>query len=415
MVSAQDSRIGVIGGSIAGCAAAIAAQRAGYEVTVHERSDGELAGRGFGIALSPAVYDDLTGAGYLSRQATVVPLTSRLWVTRETVGTGWRELWRQDLELVSCNWGQLWRSLRSAVPDQAYRAPQPVEVVHPGDGAQAMVRVAEHSDVPYDLVVGADGHRSVVRDAVAGPGAATYAGYVAFRGVLGLDQLADDPQTTHLLATCGLTALFDGGHVIVYVIPGEDGLLVNWVLYTRPPHKIGIDPHRGSFGKTAAITEIADWVRAVARDRLPEQINRMIARTPASATGLQPVIDRPAQRTGTGRVVLAGDANAVARPHTASGAVKALQDAMALEEVLRSNPSIPDAVTAFDERRRPAANQLVELGRRIGRDQVERTPDWSTMTAESLGAHVAATWAGQRHYLHDGESTAAPEIEPSSP
>ena len=42
--------IGIVGGSIAGCAAAIELTRAGHEVAVFERSTGELKGRGAGIA-----------------------------------------------------------------------------------------------------------------------------------------------------------------------------------------------------------------------------------------------------------------------------------------------------------------------------------------------------------------------------
>ena len=42
-------RIGVVGGSISGCAAAIEMSRAGYEVTVFERSAKALKGRGAGI------------------------------------------------------------------------------------------------------------------------------------------------------------------------------------------------------------------------------------------------------------------------------------------------------------------------------------------------------------------------------
>ena len=49
------SRVAVIGGSIAGCAAAIALSRAGCDVTVYERSLGDLADRGFGIGLPLAL------------------------------------------------------------------------------------------------------------------------------------------------------------------------------------------------------------------------------------------------------------------------------------------------------------------------------------------------------------------------
>lgn len=400
MKSSHEGRVGVVGGGIAGCAAAIAAARAGNSVTVYERTPADLTERGFGLTLSPEVYDELTTARYLPREAPALPLTGRVWVTREPGGSGWRELWRQDGNTLTCNWGQLWRWLRSAVPSGAYRAPHRVDAVHTGDEDEAVVHLADHARAHHDLVVGADGHRSVARDAVPGSPVPRYAGYVAVRGVLGLDHLGDDQPTTQLLATSALTALFDDGHVNVHLIPDETGLLVSWALYTRPPHEIDIDP-RGIPGPDATTARLAEWVRAAAAELLPPQIARIIERTPDDTTDTEPVVDRPAEYSGHRRLVLVGNANALARPHTGSGAVRALQDALTLERALRSNPSIADAVAAFDAQRRPAANQLVELGRRIGRDQVERTPDWLTMTGETLGAHVAATWAGRHQDLHD--------------
>ena len=55
----RGSRVGVIGGSIAGCATAIALERLGCDVQVFERSSGVLRDRGSGIAIPLALRDDL--------------------------------------------------------------------------------------------------------------------------------------------------------------------------------------------------------------------------------------------------------------------------------------------------------------------------------------------------------------------
>ena len=62
-VSVAGSRVAVIGGSIAGCAAAIALRRAGCEVTVFERSQGALRARGAGIIVPRPLLAQLTAAG----------------------------------------------------------------------------------------------------------------------------------------------------------------------------------------------------------------------------------------------------------------------------------------------------------------------------------------------------------------
>ncbi|SCD41539.1 MULTISPECIES: hypothetical protein [unclassified Streptomyces] len=64
-MAAAALRIGVVGGSIAGCAAAVAGFRAGADVTVYERSGAELQDRGFGIVIPPPLHRELVGSGHL--------------------------------------------------------------------------------------------------------------------------------------------------------------------------------------------------------------------------------------------------------------------------------------------------------------------------------------------------------------
>ena len=61
----RGSRVGIIGGSIAGCAAAIALERLGCDVRVFECSSGVLRDRGSGIAIPLALRDDLIDSGDL--------------------------------------------------------------------------------------------------------------------------------------------------------------------------------------------------------------------------------------------------------------------------------------------------------------------------------------------------------------
>lgn len=53
--AATGLNVAIIGGSIAGCAAAIALRRVGCEVTVYERSRGTLEDRGAGIGMPLAL------------------------------------------------------------------------------------------------------------------------------------------------------------------------------------------------------------------------------------------------------------------------------------------------------------------------------------------------------------------------
>ncbi len=53
------------------------------------------------------------------------------------------------------------------------------------------------------------------------------------------------------------------------------------------------------------------------------------------------------------RVVLVGDAAHATSPNMAQGAAMALEDALVLTDCLHSVPGVPDALTAFQSRRRP--------------------------------------------------------------
>ncbi|MGA5472121.1 hypothetical protein ACPCUK_25530 [Streptomyces arboris] len=99
--------------------------------------------------------------------------------------------------------------------------------------------------------------------------------------------------------------------------------------------------------------------------------------------------------------MLAGDAAGVSRPHTASGAVKALQDALCLERVLREGPTPAAALERYADERTAAGAHLVELGRRMGRAQVEETPDWAAMEQDEVDTWFRGVLAGTRHYLYE--------------
>ena len=57
-------------------------------------------------------------------------------------------------------------------------------------------------------------------------------------------------------------------------------------------------------------------------------------------------------------------------------------------------------LTAYDAERVEAGRSLVEMGRRIGRAQVEQTPDWAAMSPGDFEAWTAATLAGEQLYFY---------------
>jgi 2-polyprenyl-6-methoxyphenol hydroxylase-like FAD-dependent oxidoreductase len=58
-------RVGIIRGSISGCATAALLHRAGHDVIVFERSESDLVSRGAGIGTPTAVWQDMMAHGLI--------------------------------------------------------------------------------------------------------------------------------------------------------------------------------------------------------------------------------------------------------------------------------------------------------------------------------------------------------------
>src|SRR5215211_4343604 len=119
MAPIRGSTVGIVGGSVAGCAAAVALARLGCDVHVFERSSGALRDRGSGIMIPLGLRDDLIGGGYLPAAYPSSRLASRLWIVADGTPAG-RVQWRQPAPVVANNWGVLWRSLRAGIPGDRY-------------------------------------------------------------------------------------------------------------------------------------------------------------------------------------------------------------------------------------------------------------------------------------------------------
>ncbi|WP_181690266.1 FAD-dependent monooxygenase [Streptomyces sp. NBRC 110611] len=428
-ISITGADVAVVGGSIAGCATALAAHRAGAaRITVHERTAGHLADRGVGLAMHNDRYAELTAAGYLDAATPWVQLTTRRWYVRDGNAPLGRQIAALPFPFRSYCWGPLWQELRRRLPaGTSFRSGVTVRAVDDDpDGARLTLDVSDEGvgrdgegngggeggreggrgrdgggggdgarTARFDLVIGADGYRSVVREAAFPAIRPRYAGYLAWRGAVPAGRLAELdfpglPAHPWLEEDC-IYGVFPGGHVIIYRIPdGHGGHHVNWVLYTTPPAGLGLDldtPTSLPPGTLAdALHAHLDYVTG---ELLPPFWGGLVRLTPSEERFIQPMYDFTAPRYTAGRLLLAGDAATVVRPHTGAGAVKALQDAAALETALRSLPQRPDALVDYGAERGATGRTMVELGRRLGRFLVQDTPDWRSLDQDA----VAKAWA----------------------
>src|SRR6202042_3063595 len=94
---ATGMKVGIIGGSIAGCATAALLHRAGHDVIVFERSESDLVSRGAGILMTTAAWQDMMAHGLTDEPLPACRAGYSRFVTRAP-GTG-QERWLGDVQM----------------------------------------------------------------------------------------------------------------------------------------------------------------------------------------------------------------------------------------------------------------------------------------------------------------------------
>ncbi|MFF4664329.1 FAD-dependent monooxygenase [Streptomyces sp. NPDC001282] len=206
---------------------------------------------------------------------------------------------------------------------------------------RALIRTGD-GQREYDVVVGADGHRSVTRALVAPDVRPVPAGHLVWRGTIPLTALRDRPKPLELLRTTWVTLGFPGGHGVFCLIPGAapETLLPAYAIYGSPPR---------SAAPSAPVSTA--YVRSIAEEHFPAEWADIVARGEHAAQALHPVADFVVPRAAVPPFLLAGDAASVTRPHAAGGAVKALRDALCLERALRGPAWAAEALYRYADER----------------------------------------------------------------
>ncbi len=390
-------RIGIVGGSIAGCAAAIELERAGHEVAVAERSRGGLKGRGAGIGTPVGTLQTLIDRDLIDSETPRFVVSDHPFVGRTTTGDrlGHTAL-TLPLDMALLNWADLWGQLRKRVRDHVYTEGREIVAVEPLErGAQ--LRGSDGWSHRYDLVLFGDGYRSLGRRNLFPKTDVTYRGYVLWRGVLDEARLRD----TRPLETALFRLHFKGtpGNAVFYFVPGEGGSVargrrwVNWACYVPMSEneltEFLVDregnQHEHSIPPGLMRANEEHRLKALMEEHLPSYFAEIIA--DSSDTFAQPIFTVEVPTYARGRVCLLGDAGSVAPPFTGSGVFKALMNAIDLRQALADRPTVEQALATWSREQTLRGQRLAVLGRQMEEAFVWAAPDFSTMSETT-----ARTW-----------------------
>jgi 2-polyprenyl-6-methoxyphenol hydroxylase-like FAD-dependent oxidoreductase len=365
-----DVRALVIGGSMSGLLAALALKRRGLDVSVYERVAEPLAGRGAGIVAQPELKAVLRKLGLDPDHDLGVEVPWRLMFARDGSVTH-----RMAIPQTMTAWDRVFHLLKAAFPKGDYHRGRELRRVEQGE--RVVAHFADGSAEEGDLLVGADGIRSTVRQQYLPEVAPLYAGYTAWRGLI---REAAFPPVLHAeLFDHFSFCLPDNEQMLGYPVAGPNNDLraghrrYNFVWY-RPASEARELPRllTDDTGRTHALSipppltaraVIAEMREAAARVLAP-QFNEMVSL--CEQPFLQPIYDLEVPRMAFGRVALVGDAAFVARPHIGAGVAKAADDALALGDALAANLNVEAALKQFEAPRLDAGRRILARTRHLG-------------------------------------------------
>jgi len=360
----------VVGGSMSGLLAGHMLLRAGFDVHVYERVAGELSGRGAGIVAQPELIARLRAIEIDPDDLGVnVPGRKLLDATGRQVGTF-------DCPQVMTAWERVYRALRDAFPAERYHRGKGVDGFSQAH-AGLVARFSDGESIDADLLVGADGIRSTIRQLCAPELTPLYAGYTAWRALI--MESVFPPAIHRELFDYMTFCLPPGEQFLGYPIAGPDNDLRPGhrrynIIWYRPADEATELQHllTDESGRRHAISippplirrDAIAAMRAAAERLIAPQLRELVRRIEEPL--LQPIYDLETPRMAFGRVAIIGDAAFVARPHVGAGVAKAADDAGALARALAASDDVAAALRQFEAERLPVNRAIIERARHLG-------------------------------------------------
>lgn len=323
----------IAGAGIGGLTAALALLKRGIDVDIYEQAP-ELREIGAGFQMSANGTRVLYALGLGDAIDAIAWEPSgkeiRIWNTGQTwtlfdlgaeslerYGAPYLMFHRADLH------GVLADAVRDIKPDAIHLNAKAVGCEQ--DESGAALRLESGEAARGDLLIGADGVHSAVRQSLFGPDARSFSGLIAWRGVIDVSDLPDE-----MTRPVGVNWVGPGGHVVHYFV--RHGALLNFVgILEKDDWQVESWIAQGTVAECLA--DFEGWhpaIRATIRH----------IHTPYKWALMR---REPMERWTVGRISLLGDACHPMVPMLAQGAVMAIEDGMVLARCLEACRDAPEA------------------------------------------------------------------------
>lgn len=343
-------RIAIIGGGIGGLTLALALRQRGLSATVYEQA-AHLTEIGAAVALSANATRELARLGAVDElHAVSVEPTELIYrdgrsgrrVAAHPVQAGGAYRARFGGPYYGIHRADLQRVLGGALAGEGLELGHRLAAVTETGGAMRLAFTNGHV-VEADLVVGADGVRSLVRAYVTREeGGAVYSGTSAFRGIVPTAGLASLPDPLAIQFWMG-----PGAHLLHYAI-GEGGAHVNYFAVVEGPHDWTAPGSTAPLQPGEAVAAFGGWHPAV---------TEMIAAAPQTQRWGLFVVPY-LMHWHRGRAVLLGDSAHAMVPHHGQGANTTIEDAITLAELLAAGGELAWLLPRYQELRRARTRKI---------------------------------------------------------
>ena len=365
-----DTRIAIIGAGLGGAAAGALLQRAGFDVAVFEQAP-TFSRLGAGIHMSPNVMKVFRRLGI---EEAVTQMGSRpdFWFSRD--GATGEYLSRIPLgDFALKNYGAAYATVHrgdlhaleisTLKPGTLHFDKRLVTVLDEGDAVA--LTFADGSSAKADIVIGADGINSRIREVLLGAEKPNYSGWVAHRSLISGNNLRRTGLDFDAFEDCVKWWTTDRHMMAYHTTEGRD----EYYYVTGVPHPEW--DFQGAFVPSS---------REEMREAFAGYGPIVQALIDASDEVTKwPLLNRnPLPLWSQGRLVLLGDACHPMKPHMAQGAGMAMEDAAMLSRCL-AQTGLTDYKTGFalyEANRRDRASEVQAVSNANTFLRTQQDPAW---------------------------------------
>jgi salicylate hydroxylase len=341
----KNLKIAVVGAGYGGAAAAKALSLLGADVRVYEQAP-QMGEVGAGIGLRPATMARFRQWGIYDAIAKVSSASDYFEILTATGEPIMKDTWPEsgeEKQTYLIHRRDFIEALLGVLPEGMVQLGHRLETIE-DKGGHSVLTFANGETVEADLVVGADGIKSVVREQLFSDKGPVFSGEHAYRVVIS----ADD---AHGMVVDDNLRMYMGRGTKVYLLP------------LRHRNQMSFD--------ITALNPDGTWAPAITKEELLKTVEGFDERIVGIARGLdmdtvniRAVYDiDPVDTWHTDSVVLMGDAAHSMLHHQGQGANSAIEDAGALADALATAGSVKEALARFQATRKPVTDELQRISR----------------------------------------------------